>query len=386
MLDLQEIRKEIDQIDKQIVALYERRMEISKQVAEYKIATGKKVFDKEREDEKIKAVKQLASNDFNRHGVAELFIQLMSMSRKLQYKLLIEKGKCESLPFLEVEDLNIRKAKVVYQGVEGAYAQIAMKAFFGEEIENYCVDTWREAMEEITNGKADFAVLPIENSSAGSVNDNYDLMVEFNNYIVGEQVIKVEHALIGLPDASISDIKTVYSHPQGLMQSSKFLDEHREWNRISSKNTALSALKVLEDNDISQAAIASKEAAEIYGLKILQSQINFSDKNSTRFIIVTSQKIFTEDADKISICFEVPHESGSLYNILSHFIYNDLNMTKIESRPIENRNWEYRFFIDFEGNLKDYSVKNALQGILEEASELKILGNYKKYKDEIDGE
>ena len=141
-------------------------------------------------------------------------------------------------------------------------------------------------------------------------------------------------------------------------------------------NTALAAKKVLDDQDTSQAAVCSEHAAELYGLKILARKINFESDNSTRFIIVTNQKIFLKDAGKISICFEVPHESGSLYHLLSHFIYNDLNMTKIESRPVEGRRFEYRFFVDFEGNLADPAVKNAIRGLREEALNLKILGNY----------
>ena len=159
------------------------------------------------------------------------------------------------------------------------------------------------------------------------------------------------------------------------MQSAKFLENH-SWQLISMQNNAFAARKVAEEQDKSQAAIASEYAGQIYGLEVLQKGVNHSGTNSTRFIIVTNQKIFKRDARKVSICFEVPHESGSLYHMLSHFIYNNLNMTKIESRPIEGRNWEYRFFVDFEGNLADSAVKNALRGLREEARNMKILGNY----------
>jgi chorismate mutase/prephenate dehydratase len=142
------------------------------------------------------------------------------------------------------------------------------------------------------------------------------------------------------------------------------------------QNNAFAARKVKEDGDKTQVAIASEQAAKIYGLDILERGVNSSDTNSTRFIIITNQKIFLQNAKKVSICLEVSHESGSLYHILSHFIYNNLNMTKIESRPIEERNWEYRFFIDFEGNLADSAVKNALRGLRDEARSMKILGNY----------
>lgn len=374
-MDLLELRQQIDDIDARIVELYEQRMDISRQVAEYKIGTGKKVFDKQREMEKLAKVKSLTHNEFNSHGIEELFEQIMSMSRKLQYQLLAENGSLGKLPFIGVDELETKKARVVFQGAEGAYSQAAMMQYFGEQINSFHVDTFRDAMSAIDEGSADFAVLPIENSTAGIVNEIYDLLQEYENYIVGEQIIRIEHCLLGVPGAKLEDIRTVYSHPQSLMQSAKFLQNHN-WQQISMQNNAFAAKKVAEERDKTQAAIAGEHAGKIYGLEVLQKGVNHSGTNSTRFIIVTNQKIFRKDAKKVSICFEVPHESGSLYHMLSHFIYNNLNMTKIESRPIEDRNWEYRFFIDFEGNLADSAVKNALRGLRDEARNMKILGNY----------
>ena len=207
--------------------------------------------------------------------------------------------------------------------------------------------------------------------------DIYDLLVEYQHNIVAQQIIRAEHVLMGVPGSSIADIRTVYSHPQALRQCRKYLDEHPGWREAELLNTAVAAKKVREDADISQAAIASRQAAEYFGLEILNDKVFYSDTNSTRFIIVSGKKIYTSDADKISICFELPHESGTLYNILAHFIYNDLNMTKIESRPLPMKNWEYRFFVDFEGNLNDSAVKNALRGIEQEASALRVFGNYR---------
>ncbi|MCM1039482.1 MAG: prephenate dehydratase [Roseburia sp.] len=375
-MDLLELRKQIDEIDTQIVALYEKRMDISSQVADYKIETGKKVFDKERETEKLRTLKALTKNDFNSHGIQELFEQIMSMSRKLQYKKLTEKGSLGKLPFIEVDTLDRKNARVVFQGAEGAYSQMATQKFFGENVNAFHVDTFRDAMCAIEEGSADYAVLPIENSTAGIVNEIYDLLVEFENYIVGEQIIRIEHCLLGVSGTDIDEIRTVYSHPQSLMQSARYLNDHPAWRQVSMQNNAFAARKVKEDGDKSQAAIASEQAARIYGLDILERSVNHSQTNSTRFIIVTNQKIFLKNAGKVSICFEVPHESGSLYHMLSHFIYNNLNMTKIESRPLEERNWEYRFFVDFDGNLTDSAVKNALRGLRDEARNMRILGNY----------
>ncbi len=374
-MDLLQLRDQIDAIDRQIVSLYEKRMDICKGVAEYKIETGKKVFDRVREEEKIRRVKALTSNEFNSRAIEELFEQIMSISRKMQYQILAEHGSIGKLPFMGIDSLREERTRVVFQGADGAYSQAAMMQYFGKEIDSFHVDTFRDAMSAIEEGSADFAVLPIENSTAGIVSDIYDLLVEFENYIVGEQIIKIEHCLLGLPGTRLEDIKTVYSHPQSLMQSARFLDDY-SWKQISMQNNAFAAQKVVADQDKTQAAIASAYAGECYGLEILKQGVNQSETNSTRFIIVTNQKVFLKDAKKVSICFEIPHQSGSLYHMLSHFIYNNLNLCKIESRPIEDRNWEYRFFVDFEGNLADGAVKNALRGLRDEARNMKILGNY----------
>ncbi len=375
-IDLQHLRDQLDDIDGQIVHLYEKRMDICREVAEYKIENGKQVLDKEREKSKLQTLKAMASNDFYRHGVEELFEQIMSMSRKLQYQLLSKRGVIGRLPFMEVDSLKQLSARVVFQGVEGANSEAAMRAYFGDQVNSFHVESFRDAMEAIEEGMADFAVLPIENSSAGIVSSIYDLLVEFENYIVGEQVMKIENCLMSVKGAKLSDIRTVYSHPQALMQSARYLEEHREWQQISMLNTAEAARMVAGEQDPSKAAIANSLAAKLYDLDILEPQMCSNAANSTRFIIVTNQKIYRKDAGKISICFEIPHESGSLYHAMSHFIYNGLNMCKIESRPIEGRNWEYRFFIDFEGNLNDSAVKNALRGLRDETRNMRILGNY----------
>ena len=374
-MDLLELRNELDGIDKQIVELYEKRMNVCGQVAEYKIETGKRVFDKEREKQKLEAVRALTHNDFNAYGVTELFEQIMAMSRKLQYRLLAEHDSVGKLSFSKVDHFDTSKCRVVFQGAEGAYSQAAMIQYFGEGVNCFHVDTFRDAMLAIDEGSADFAVLPIENSSAVIVSEIYDLLVEFENYIVGEQIIPINHCLLGCAGTKISDIKTVYSHAQSLMQSAHYLQE-KGWQQISMKNNAFAAQKVAEDKNPTEAAIASEYAAKVYGLEILEKGVNDLKENSTRFIIITNQKVFSKDASKISLCFEVNHESGALYHALSHLIYNGLNMTKIESRPLEGRNWEYRFFVDFEGNMEDSAVKNALRGLREETRNMKILGNY----------
>ena len=376
MASLGELRAQLDQVDDEIVRLYEERMKLCEAVGEYKVRTGSKVFDRQREREKLADVAAKVSTDFNKKGVQELYQQLMSMSQKLQYQQLVQAGALGRLPFIQIDSLDKENARIVFQGTEGAYSQAAMQAYFGKDCNSFHVRTFRDAMYAIEEGAADYAVLPIENSTAGAVAQMYDLLVEFENYIVGETILPITHTLAGLPGTDLGDIRRVYSKAEALMQTSRFLDEHGDWQQISVANTAIAAQKILEDGDKSQAAVCSAYAARIHGLSVLKEGINDDAGNSTRFIVVTNQKVFLKEARKISLCLELPHESGSLYHLLSHFIYNDLNMTKIESRPIEGRSWEYRFFIDFEGNLAEAGVKNAIRGLREESRSLKILGNY----------
>ncbi len=376
MLDLQECRKKIDHIDDKIIQLFEERMKVCEEVAAYKIQTGKKVLDPQREREKIETLKKKAHGEFNARGAEELFQQIMAISRKRQYQLLTESGTKEEEEFKCVKKLPLKNANVAFQGVEGAYSYAAMRAYFGEEIQSFHVHTWRDAMEAVAEGRADYAVLPIENSTAGIVADIYDLLTEYRLFIVGEQIIRVEHVLLGLPGASLKHIERIYSHPQGLAQCRKYLNENPLWKTVEYGNTAGAAKKVREDGKLEYAAIASREAGEVFGLSVLAENICENQENSTRFIVVGKNPVYEEKAEKISVCFELPHASGTLYDMLSHIIYNGLNMTKIESRPITEKPWEYRFFLDFEGNLKDSAVKNALLGMEEEAILFRVLGNY----------
>ncbi|MBR4530557.1 MAG: prephenate dehydratase [Lachnospiraceae bacterium] len=375
-MDLAEFRKQLDAIDDQIVALYEERMAVSEQIAAYKIKTGKAVLDREREQSKLAELGAKASNDFNRRGVEELYRQIMAMSRKLQYRKINEAGTAGRLPFIGIDDVDRENIRVVFQGAEGSYSQAAMKQFFGEDVNSFPVETFRDAMIAIEDGRADYGVLPIENSTAGMVSEIYDLLSAYENTIVAEQIMKIEHCLLGLPGSSVDRIATVYAHPQALMQSYAFLYAHPSWKQVGMKNNAFAVQKVLADNDPTQAAIAGEYAARYYGMEILERGINRDGSNSTRFVIITNQKVFLKNARCVSISFELPHEPGALYRMLSHIIYNDLNMTRIESRPIPDMAWEYRFFVDFEGNLADDAVKNALRGLREEARNLRILGNY----------
>ena len=375
-LDLQEIRGKLDQVDAKLAELFEERMKLCADVAEFKLGSGKAVYDPVREKEKLSAIRSLAKSPFTEIALGELFTQIMAISRRYQYQVLGAGSSGDEWKFKLVEYLPTYGKRVVYQGVEGAYSHAAAIQFFGQQADVYHVPAWDDAMREVAEGRAAYAVLPIENSSAGAVIDNYDLLLKYDNYIVGETEVPINHALLGLLEAELSQIRTVYSHPQALMQCSRFLNSHKEWKQISLENTAVAAKKVVGDKDVSQAAVASETAGKLYGLKVLKPAINHNSCNTTRFIILGRDPVYRLDAKKVSVCFELPHVSGSLYNMLGHFIYNHVNMLMIQSRPILERNWEYRFFVDVEGTLKDGPVRNALLGIQKEAVNMRILGSY----------
>lgn len=375
MIDLSISRQQIDEIDNQIVELFERRMEVANEVAKYKIETGKAVFDKEREEQKLEKLGSMSHGEFNEHAVRELFSQIMSISRKYQYGLLPHSD--EVTAFKKVTDVFDRSESTVYYfGVPGTHTQQAMENVFGTSVHGVSCQSFQGVMEAVEKGKADYGVLPIENSSTGGITANYDLLLNYKNAIVGQYVMKIDQCLLALPGTRSDEIKTVFSHPQGFLQSRDFMNAHPDYESVEYGSTAAAAMKVAQDQDRTQAAIASRRAAKEYGLEIVAESIQQEKNNCTRFIIIGPGEVYTERSNKLALCIELPHQSGSLYRILSHFLFNDLNMTQIESRPIPGRNWEYRFFIDVEGNLDDAAVKNALRGVKEEAAYMRVLGNF----------
>lgn len=374
MADLLNIRKRIDEVDKEILRLLESRMELSGEVAESKKKTGKPIYDAIREEEKLVALSQLTSDEFNKTVVRDLFSQVMASSRRLQYMKL---NSGYDLGFTSIKTLDKSKnTKVVFYGEQGAYTEEAMISYFDNEIESFSARTFEEVMEKVKTGEADYGVLPIENSFTGTLSDIFDLLSKYDNYIIGEKVLRIDHNLLGLSGAKTSEIEKVYSHSQGLLQCSEFLKENPHIKAIAEGSTAGSARKILEENVKTSAAIASRRAGDHFGLEILKASIHNESDNSTRFIIISNKPIYLQGANKISISFGLPHESGSLYHMLSHFIYNNINMTRIESRPFLGRPFEYRFFVDIEGEINDPKVKNALYSIEQEAREMKIIGSY----------
>lgn len=379
--DLSITREEIDAVDRQIVELIEKRMDLALEVAKYKMSTGKPIYDRERELQKLEKLGSLASSEFNAKGVQELFLQIMSISRRYQYNIIGDNDHMIDKMFSQIDKLAINEnTNVVYTGVPGAFAEAALIEYFGEDVQVKNVKEFSDVARMVSEGEADYGVLPIENSSAGFVSGIYDLLDRYQLSIVGEQMVQVNQCLLGIPGTDLSDIHTVFSHPQGLMQAKEYLED-KDWKQVSMANTALSAKKVHDDGDQSQVAIASERAAKLYGLSVLNPQLNVSDNNTTRFVIVSNKKEYVENANKVSISFSLPHECGTLYNILAHFIFNNVNMTSIESIPLSGKQWEYCFFVDFEGSLSEHSVKNALKGIMAETQNFRILGCFVSRKE-----
>ena len=356
MENIEEYRKAINDIDGQMAELFKKRMAISKNIADYKKELGLPVKDEKREEQiYARCAERIDDPEIESYYVN---FQKNVIDLSCEYQTRLMEG-----------------IRVSYSGVEGAYAYMAAKKMFpGAQL--IACSNFGPAYNAVLEGKADFAVLPLENSYAGDVGAVMDLAFDGPLYVNRVCNLNVEHSLIGVPGATIADIKTVVSHPQALMQCSEFLQENSQIQQISTENTAVSAQAVKNGGDPSHAAIGREACAGLYGLEVLKDDIVDDPSNTTRFIIVSSKKIYSEDADRVSIVFEASHQTGSLYSLLSHIIHNDLNMTKIESRPVPGKAWEYRFFVDFEGNLSEASVKNALRGIIEEAIYFKILGNY----------
>ncbi len=374
--NLDEIRNDLRDIDIKIADLFEKRMSYAAEMGYAKKAVNAEVYDKNREDENIAFITGKYSNPFVVKGLEEVMIQMMSISRKYQYHLVRQRDRYIENYFTEVPKLMMfPDTRVVYPGVAGSFSEMACIKYFGEDVDRYSVVNFKEVPQALNEGYADYGILPIENSSAGDVTGVYDILLENDVCIVAEVFVKVNHCLLGVKGSKISDIKTVYSHPQGLRQSAPFLEKLGA-ERVSVENTAIAAEMVAKDGIKSQAAVASTKAAEIYGLDILEEGINFDSSNETRFVVLSKKRQYCSDAAKISVSFSLLHESGTLYNILSHFLYNGLNLSHIESVPLPDKQWEYRFYIDISGNLHDPEVKNALQGMRAEVADFKILGNY----------
>ena len=383
MRDLQQCRAEIDRLDRQIVALFEERMAVCREVGAYKVAHHLPVLDEERERQVLQAKAELLQDADLRPQVIALFETIMAGSRSLQRRMVTETDPAKAGDLAAYQAMRywsgqpLTEQRVLYQGQPGAYCEEAAMGFFGDDCQRMNLKTWDGVFRGVKEGFGDFGVVPIENSSTGSINDVFDLLGQFGCYIVGEQIVPVRHYLVALPDASMDTITDVYSHAQGFAQCRPFLGEHPKWEHHEMVNTAVAAKFVAESGDSTKAAIASRRAAELYGLQILQSAINENVRNYTRFLIVAAEPRFPEDANKISVRFTIPHREGSLCRILQIFAQAGLNLEKLESRPVPESRWEYSFYADFTGNIRREEMDRGIRELIDAASSFRILGNYK---------
>ena len=271
----------------------------------------------------------------------------------------------------------VEQPRVVYQGVAGAYSEMAALSFFGSQARCRGLDSFEDAFQALSRGEADYGVLPIENSSTGAIRQVYELLTQYEHYIVGEDTVKVEHCLMAPKGATLDTITHVYSHEQGLFQSDRFLARHPQWKAVPMGDTAGSAQYVAQTGDITKAAICSERAAQLYGLDILYRGTNHNASNTTRFVVVSPVMELRPGADKIAALLTVPHEAGSLQRILTIFLLHRLNLLKIESRPMPGKSWEYLFFLEFTGSLTGPGMEKALEELAQATSYLRILGNFK---------
>ena len=385
MDELQTLRRDIDAIDRQLVELFRRRMDVTCQVGEYKRAQGIPVLDQERERQVLQNKGELAGEAL-RPAVITLFQTIMALSRRQQRDLLGQgPGNPGVLRWREARDgirLPVDAPRVVYQGVPGAYSEQAALNFFGENSNTAGLEQFEDCFLALREGRADYAVLPIENSSTGAIRQIYDLLTQYECYMVGETTVRVEHCLMAPKGATLDTITHVYSHEQGLFQCERYLNAHPDWKQSPQADTAGSAQMVADSGDITKAAICSARAAELYGLEILAHGINHNAHNTTRFVVVSPRLELRPGADKISTLFVLPHEAGSLHEVLTVFAVHGLNMVKLESRPLPERSWQYMFFLEFAGQPDDRLVNDALHELAQTTGEFRVLGWFRSNLDQ----
>jgi chorismate mutase/prephenate dehydratase len=375
-MNLDELRKEIDEIDVQLVTLITRRMEVVDAVAEIKKSEGLTVFHPEREKEVIERASGMVPTQFN-YYVMSLYKHILDLSKLRQREVIASASKSKNRfsVILDQPVHELRSPRVTVQGVNGSFASSAGLSMYPTGKMSY-VDSWEQVLYAVEDGTCDYGVLPVENSSAGSVNEVYDLLIKYKHFIVKALPLTVDQCLLGIRGAKISDIKNVYSHPMAFPQCNDFLRKHHKMQCFPNVNTAMAAEFVAREGKKEYAAIASKDCAHIYGLDILAENIQQSNSNTTRFISVSKRPEIPDNANKISLFFTLPHVTGSLYRTLLRFALNGLNLTKIESLPNPQKNFEYYFYLDFKGSVKNEKTLDLLTALNEELPTFNFLGNY----------
>jgi chorismate mutase / prephenate dehydratase len=370
---LEEIRKIIDDLDETIVKALGERQKIVQQVISGKLERADEIRDPEREEKLLEKIRLKAPEvGMDPYFLEQLFREIIQYSVRYQTHALVDHQNEKS------QEQTIR---VSYQGTDGAFSHQAAMRHFEQRYSNVeCIGYTRfeEAADAVEREDVDVALLPIENTTAGSINDTYDLLNEKALYIIGEEVLHINHCLMAPEDVQIGNIRRILSHPQAIAQCSRFLTSLPRCHVESYFDTAMAARKVRDDADLSQAAIASSYAAEIYGLKILRRDLANQKENYTRFVIVSKEPLKCDPQlnCKTSLIFATIDEKGALLKCLNLLGDSGINMTKLESRPRIGHPWQFLFYLDIEGNQNDPRISDALQKLTKKAQYFKILGSY----------
>lgn len=377
-MDLKDIRARIDVIDDELIERFVERMDIATEVAKAKIKTGKRVYDADRERSKLMNVATKTPVKYQPQVVA-LFKLLMSMSKAEQGKFIhAQKGdgvasaarkhlQPADKPFPEI-------ASVACQGVEGAYSQIAATKLFKVPAIQYS-ETFEGVFRAVKNGSCEYGVLPIENSTAGSVNAVYDLLGEYQCHIVRSLRLKIDHNLLAKPGTKIEDVREVFSHEQAINQSGDFLEQLGAHATIC-ENTAMAAKAVAESDRSDVAALSSMDCAALYNLTALARDVQDSDNNYTRFVVISATPQIFPGATRTSLMLTVNHEPGSLYRVLERFYALDINLVKLESRPVVGKDNEFRFYFDLDCPMGSQSLDTLLDSLDNVCESFTYFGSY----------
>lgn len=371
MRELKDIRQDINTVDTQIRELFLKRMNLALEVAQTKAQTNDKILKPEREAEII-ATRSSGVPEALRLKYISLLQSIMRTSREYQYREILSL-RPDKFPLHPMETAIVPKT-VFYQGAPGAYQELAAREMF-PQCEPQCVPTWENVFQAVHTGKADIGIVPVENTTAGTVNEVYDLLLKYDLSIHRSCSKKIHHCLAAVSGATLDSVKRVCSHPHALPQCDGFISKHG-YARMQMANTAVAAQYVRDTKDITLAAICSKEAAMHYGLTILAENINDLQHNETRFIAVSRELTSLPQDNRIEIVMNLENTAGSLNSVLSIFADYDIDMTEIHSRPLKNSPWCYVFYLDFTGNLRDANVQALLYQLFEELPYLKVIGSY----------
>ncbi len=377
-MDLTECRKQIDKIDDEILKLFLDRMEIASQVADYKKENNLSTLQKGREREILKRVSEKSGNEMAEYS-RMLFATLMDLSKSYQNKRNAdasgELSKKIKKALADTPQIFPQSGTVACQGIEGAYSQIACDRLFKNPDIKY-VKTFEDVFKAVEDGICDYGILPIENSIHGTVIAVYDLMKKYEFHIIKSVKMKINHALMANRGAELSGIKEIVSHEQAIGQCSEFLKDYPDIKITVCENTAVAAKLVADSGRCDIAAISSPDCAENYGLSVLNDKIANSDSNFTRFICITKDLLIYPGADRISIIMNLPHTPGALNSTISKFAMAGLNLTKLESRPIAGRDFEFSFYFDLEASIYAEETVGILDELASGNTNLIFLGSY----------